>query len=59
MELNSIIFSRIAWRGRIIQPTGGVYMPHAVTAMRDFGKFIEYPEKLEDFDLNRGVTFKH
>lgn len=59
MELNSIIFSRIAWAGRLVQPPGGVYMRHAVDAMREFGKFIEYPEKLEDFDLNRGVTFKH
>lgn len=34
-------------------------MPQAVKAVRDICNFVEYPEKLADFNLNNGITFKH
>ncbi|MCH8314156.1 MAG: hypothetical protein IID17_14365, partial [Nitrospinae bacterium] len=59
MELNSILFSRIAWAGLVKLPIGGAHMPLVVEAVQHICNFVEYPENLSEFILTNGIKFRH
>ncbi len=59
MELTSILLaSAMAWVEPIdLNPRGAVFYPDLTTALVSRYGFQKFPQKLEDFDESKGVTF--
>ena len=59
MELTSVLLARaVAWVEPIdLNPMGAVFYPDLVKSLVARYKFQKFPEKLEDFDETKGVTF--
>ena len=55
----SVLFSQIAWPGKLVQPTGGIHMSNVVSYMQIHYGFVGFPTTLSEFDLGAGVSFKH
>jgi hypothetical protein len=59
MELASVVLARaMAWVEPIdLNPRGAVYYPDITKALVARYNFQKFPQKLEDFDESKGVTF--
>lgn len=60
MELASVLLARaLAWVEPIdLNPRGAVFYPELTKALVDRYNFQGFPQKLEDFDETKGVTFR-
>jgi len=59
MELESVLLARAsAWVEPVdLNPRGGVFYPDLTKALVARYNFQKFPQKLEDFDESKGVTF--
>ena len=59
MEIASILMARaVAWiESADLNPTGVIFFPELTRAMVARYGFQKFPQKVEDFDESKGVTF--
>lgn len=59
MKLVSVLLGQAVRLMMTSVPGGGLYIPEAVSALKERYGFVGTPSSLQDFDLSKGVTFRH
>lgn len=59
MELSAVMLARVLLfiESAELNPTGRAFYPHIVNGLKEKCGFYKFPQKLEDFDEEKGVEF--
>jgi hypothetical protein len=59
MELRQVILAQVAKFVQVVTPKGGTYWPDIVRAAQARYGFIKVPDRIDEFDQVKGVSFYH